>query len=215
MTWAFITTLYPLAVFQSTPAEMQPDKIQLCTYKVHFVKRRKTSSKLCRRDDANIAVQSLLLNRLIVLLPAARTHFQTDLKQRRNFKGMSRLPSFFPSQRISSFCCHHSSFFPFFFSLHLTLLHSLQGTSSESSSVLWIKHSTTHPSVGHKHLLPIRRKKPTFSISTWTGEYTTLFWTEGKFLGCRDAMLPFNYIQCGRNCSSISSGWRLHGSVVS
>lgn len=31
------------------------------------------ASKLCRRDDANIAVQSLFLNRLIVLLPEART----------------------------------------------------------------------------------------------------------------------------------------------
>lgn len=66
MTCAFITILYPLTVFQSTAAEIQPDKNQLCTYKVHFVKKRKTSSKLCRRDDANIAVQSLFLNRLIV-----------------------------------------------------------------------------------------------------------------------------------------------------
>lgn len=85
MTCAFITTSYPLTVFQSIPAEIQPDKNQLYTYKVHFVKRRKTSSKLCRRNDANIAVQSLFLNRLIVLFPAARTHFQTDRKWRSNF----------------------------------------------------------------------------------------------------------------------------------
>lgn len=48
-------------------------------------REERQASKLRRRDDANIAVQSLFLNRLIVLPPADRTHFKTDLKRRRNF----------------------------------------------------------------------------------------------------------------------------------
>lgn len=86
ITRAYTTTLYPFTVFQSRPAEIQPGKkISCANINCSSLKEGRQASKLWRTDDANIAVQSLLLNRLIVLLPAARTHFKTDLKQRRNF----------------------------------------------------------------------------------------------------------------------------------
>lgn len=156
MTCAFITILYPLTVFQSTAAEIQPDKNQLCTYKVHFVKKRKTSSKLCRRDDANIAVQSLFLNRLIV----CSLQLEDISKQTASGGGIFKVspdchPSFSP-KGFHHFVVTILLFFkkkknnnkPYF-----TAFTTGNQFSNQQCSVNQT-HPTTYPSVGHKGLLP-------------------------------------------------------------
>lgn len=82
---------------------------------------------------------------------------------------MSRLPSFLLSQRISSFCCHNSSFFFFFFFLKPYFTAFTMGSQFRNQQCFKPvdqTHPTNHPSVGHIHLLPIRRKKhPHFQLA--------------------------------------------------